>query len=86
MQIIMLDGNRMADREEAHCYLKQALRLPAYYGYNLDALYDCLTSYGDCPIILLQHADAIGEYGDSLLTVFKDAAATGSIRFAVLPE
>ena len=86
MQIIILDGNRMTDREEAHCYLKQALCLPEYYGCNLDALYDCLTDYGDCPVIFLEHADAIDPYGDLLLKVFKDAAATGSIRFAVLPE
>ena len=30
-------------KEKAHIYLKQVLRLPSYYGNNLDALYDCLT-------------------------------------------
>lgn len=86
MQMIMLDGSRMTDPKEAHRYLARALHLPDYYGCNLDALYDCLTSFGDCPIILMEHVEAIGVYGDSLLTVFQDAAKTGSIRFAVLPE
>ncbi|MBR0081241.1 MAG: barstar family protein [Clostridia bacterium] len=89
MQIITLDGARMTDRDEAHRYLAETLRLPAYYGHNLDALYDCLQTLGPDTILILRHPDAIcdalGEYGDGLLRVFSDAAANSSLRFFIDP-
>ena len=40
---VELDGRLMFDKVSTHAYLQQQLALPAYYGRNLDALYDCLT-------------------------------------------
>ena len=40
--MIILDGKRMGERAELHAQLKEKLRLPEYYGGNLDALNDCL--------------------------------------------
>lgn len=46
----VLDAEKMQTREEVHEYLKEALKLPEYYGGNLDALYDCLTDMEDAEI------------------------------------
>ncbi len=71
-----IDCSRLTDREAAHDHLAQALELPAYYGRNLDALYDCLTELGPC-VIELAGAQALrqaGGYGARLLRCLEDAA------------
>ena len=40
---IHLNGNDIANREQLHDALSEALELPEWYGRSLDALYDCLT-------------------------------------------
>ncbi len=40
---IILNGANLTTKEQMHAYLAKMLHLPAYYGNNLDALYDCLT-------------------------------------------
>ena len=66
MQIRLAPEN-FKTRETAHTYLKEILRLPDYYGRNLDALYDCL-----CEIItkttitvpcVIASDGYLGEYG-----------------------
>ena len=42
MRGVVLDGARMISRDAAHDELSRALKLPAFYGRNLDALADCL--------------------------------------------
>lgn len=44
MREIRLDGAEIRSREELHEFLSRELELPAWYGRNLDALYDCLTA------------------------------------------
>lgn len=89
MQIVVLDGSRMKDRRSTHLYLAQTLRFPAYYGRNLDALYDCLTEFCGDMLIILQHAPSmlslLGQYGEDLLQVFQNAAESGCTRFFVDP-
>ena len=59
MEIIILDGKCMRDFESAHDYLSRVLRLPEYYGRNLDALYDCLSEFfTDDSIIILFNVKA----------------------------
>ena len=43
MQTIFVDGTDYATGKEMHLALKRMLNLPAYYGCNADALYDCLS-------------------------------------------
>ena len=50
---IVLDARRFKGRTRAHAYLKEALRLPDYYGKNLDALYDCLGDIGEETVIVV---------------------------------
>ena len=40
----ILDGSRMTSRAEAHARLAEALDFPGWYGKNLDALFDLLST------------------------------------------
>ena len=75
--VYSIDCSHMTSREVLHDYLKQTLRLPDYYGKNLDALFDCLTELGH-PTRLefshLEHLVPLGDYGESLMSTFRDAA------------
>lgn len=74
--MIILNGDRMTDPEALHAHLMERLNLPDYYGCNLDALNDCLSSTARRELIVLRRfpvfADALGEYGLTLLQVFSD--------------
>ena len=43
MQTIMIDGSQYSSPKELHLALKRMLSLPDYYGFNADALNDCLS-------------------------------------------
>ena len=78
-RVYVLSGRRMDTREHAHAHLKKRLRLPEWYGNNLDALCDCLGEINEPSVILIRHAGALreslGEYGGKLLSVL--SAMTG---------
>lgn len=59
--IVVLDAEKMTEKQEAHAYLKEKLDLPDYYGNNLDALHDCLEEMKDVQLVILNEANA-GEY------------------------
>lgn len=83
-----IDCSRLTDRETAHDHLAQALELPAYYGRNLDALYDCLTELGPC-VIELAGAQALrqaGRYGERVLRCLEDAARDNAAIALVCPD
>ena len=54
---IILNAKRMTSREQAHAYLARRLRLPEWYGKNLDALNDCLGEIGTPTCLLLLNAE-----------------------------
>ncbi len=66
MEFIIIDGRRMTTVDQTHEYLAKTLRLPDYYGRNLDALHDCLTDLGRGVWIILINGEmmyaALGEY------------------------
>ena len=78
MKTIVLDGLYMNTKDAAFDYLKWRLNLPDYFGRNLDALYDLLTEPCEPTQIVLYRKNlmlaALGEYGEMLLTVLRDAA------------
>jgi ribonuclease inhibitor len=76
--MVILDGRLMTDKKAVHDRMAVQLELPAWYGRNLDALYDVLT---DCvkPVhMVLIHKDAmlrqLSDYGEALLETLRDAA------------
>lgn len=77
MRRIILSGNRMRTREEAHRYLARSLAFPSYYGANLDALFDLLSTEDRETEILLVEGEALevhlGDYGKRLKSTLEDA-------------
>lgn len=74
---VYLDGRLMSDKAAAHELIRQELKTPEYYGRNLDALYDLLTSLPEATEIELTEKDAmleqLGAYGAALLVTLQQA-------------
>ena len=76
MKTITLELSNIETVRALHIYLQYKLDLPAYYGRNLDALYDCLTDISEDTTIIVNAGAACGECAASLqklLRVFEDA-------------
>ena len=77
MNKIVLDGEKMTSKKKAHSYLKHKLDAKEYYGENLDALWDVLSTYDRNISIEFINIDKLMEnledYGKSILTIFEDA-------------
>ena len=54
---VFIEGNTFADAERLHDEMAFKLGLPSWYGRNLDALLDCLSSIGDPRNNLCRHWD-----------------------------
>ena len=77
MKTTILNGKRMRYNKSAHDYLKRKLHFPDYYGNNLDALWDLLTTISEPIEIILLNSETLyenlGDYGRELVKVFEDA-------------
>ena len=78
MREITLDLTPFVEKISLHSYLKEALNFPFYYGANLDALHDELSSeMAQTRIIVRYPAQPAGQmasYMPRLLRVFRDSA------------
>lgn len=83
----VIDGMKMTERRAAHEEIARALRFPDFYGHNLDALFDMLSTFeGKAKIINTACAlSALGGYGCNLLKTFFDAAEENR-RFTFILE
>lgn len=86
---VWIDGEQLETRDALHDSLARQLRLPSWYGRNLDALYDCLTDIREDTELRLLHADALfahlGVYADVFQTVLRDACAENE-RLRIVKE
>lgn len=77
MEKVYLNGKKMIIREKTHKYLKRKLSLGNIYGENLDGLWDIISERKDkIKVIIYNSSDILinqGNYGKSLLRVFKDS-------------
>ena len=75
---VILDGNQISDRESLHDFLMLHLHFPAYYGRNLDALYDLLTEIPEDTHIEILNADILqdklGTYSGALINALNQAS------------
>ena len=82
MNVVTIDGAAIETRDALHDELSRQLRLPAWYGRNLDALYDCLTALQEDTELRLVHGDDLfahlGIYADVLRSVLNDACIENS--------
>ena len=80
MKELIYTGAKLNDRDLLHERAARVLKLPEYYGNNLDALYDCLTEWREETELIVRNSAALrkntGRYGTRFLSVL--AAATGS--------
>lgn len=88
---IELDSSLMTNRDAVHDLIAEKLSFPAYYGRNLDALYDLLSAYpGELEIAVSNAADLVanlGSYGTALIKTFYDAAENNpNLRVRVVSE
>lgn len=76
MDKVILNGKRMITRERTHAYLKRKFGFPEYYGRNLDALWDLLSSWDrEMDIVIVNHkavTENLDGYGVSLLKLFRE--------------
>lgn len=89
MKTVILNGGMMTSKEEAHRYLSSKLNFPGYYGRNLDALWDVLSTICEPVQIKLTNSDKLnenlGEYAKSLLSVFTEAVLENeNIHFEIV--
>ena len=84
MNTILLDFSKIRSMYNLHAYLKDVFKLPDYYGFNMDALWDCLQcSFEDETTIILKGLDLLPEdmqYAvPVLISVFEDLKKVGDI-------
>ena len=71
----VIDLSNVSDRARMHAVLSDVLSLPAYYGRNLDALWDCLTSDLQTPCEIRLILSDTTPYADALQEIFERAQA-----------
>ena len=74
MTALILDGKQLSSIEDVHRVVKETFDVP-YYGTNLDALWDVLTTKKDIHVIIKHEAllqQYLGQDYTSLLCLFED--------------
>ncbi|MBQ3379257.1 MAG: barstar family protein [Clostridia bacterium] len=78
MTTVIIDGSAVKSHEDIHTIFETSLKLPPWYGRNLDALYDCLTDMSESVTIQLKNLPALeaamGARYPALLRMLYDAS------------
>lgn len=78
MKYVLLDGSKMTSKETIHAYLASTMNFPDYYGTNLDALWDVLTTISEPVDITLinkqELMNHLNEYANALLALMHEAS------------
>jgi ribonuclease inhibitor len=73
---IIIDGKKITNKEELYTNLKAQINSIEFFGNNLDALWDILSTIDSEIIIHIKDFDELkknlGVYADSLMQVFLD--------------
>ena len=79
---VTIDCTEIHDQEDFHDVFAQRLRLPKWYGRNLDALHDCLTDFSVPVTISLLHVQTLinrlGSYGRAAINCMEHAERENS--------
>ncbi|SHI90767.1 ribonuclease inhibitor [Clostridium cavendishii DSM 21758] len=79
MKTVLIDGLKINSKEKLHEVFRTELNFPDYYGNNLDALFDVLSTDIEMPINLIFEntkycKQYLGEYLDSTIEVLKNVS------------
>ncbi len=72
MKRYILDFCGKTTPEQIHAHIQQVMQLPAHYGHNLDALYDCLSELSEPTCIGVYNVDASCGYMERLASMLND--------------
>jgi ribonuclease inhibitor len=86
MKTYILNFDNKETAESLHNYLAKMLDLPTHYGHNLDALYDCLTSFTAATNITIANIDDNNALHHRALEVFRDASAANPKLHLLPPQ
>lgn len=74
---LKLDASNVTTRTDLHDLFAQTLSLPEWYGRNLDALHDCLTSQNEDVSITVSEDELVGTLGEryvrNLIRLLRDS-------------
>lgn len=70
MKEVTIDCLTISDKAELHDTLAKALNFPDWYGENLDALYDCLTSIFEETTVTIENFSILEKNLDSYAAAF----------------
>lgn len=88
MNRIQLSAAQWHSEKDVHDALAKALAFPDYYGRNLDALHDCLTSLDDTQLVIEDCAAAgerIEKWPGFLAVFFDSALENDRLQIRLLP-
>lgn len=91
MNHFILDFSEIKTVLELHQYLKEVFDLPAYYGNNMDALWDCLSCcYDESTTIELKNLDVLRKRLEqttkTMLEVFQDLHNEDGVVIRIVDE
>ena len=75
---LVLDGEKLKSKEQLLIVLKEALHFPDYFGFNWDALQDCITDLSwlqgivKVNVVIKNSSKLLNDEEDSSLQVFLD--------------
>lgn len=81
MKKVTLDGRCFKNRKAGHQYMMEQFEFPGYYGKNLDALWDMLSTVDDLEIVITHEEEMVrhlGKYAKKIMDVFEDLEAHNS--------
>ena len=74
---VTIDCSEIQSKEDFHRAFAKSLHLPGFYGSNLDALHDCLTSLPQKTVLNLLHTESLihnlGPYGRAAINAIAHA-------------
>lgn len=74
----------ITEPKQLHSTLCDLLCFPAWYGHNLDALFDCLTDLEDPVCLHLEGWDTLAPWREGFAQTFADAAEQNSLFTFIL--
>lgn len=87
--IVLIDANKLKDKDKFHPYFKEKLSINGYYGNNLDAMWDALSSFNrKLDIYLYNYIEMENEkdsYRNKIIETLKELDESyDNIRFKII--